>query len=121
MLKALQLTTEVEPGKFEVVLDQMYPAMLGHIQECLTNGAKGDGVIRDQYYPQAQAMPAEAWELALTPFTEAVGLPDAKQKQRNKALELARLWFTELLHRSIGGDGTPLHLVLLPDRKWRLC
>ncbi len=120
MLKALQLATEVEPGKFEVVLDRMYPAVIDHIKECLNSGAKGDGVIRDQYYPQARNLPAEAWGLALTPFQEAVNLPDAQRQQRNKALELARLWFTELLHRSIGGDGTPLHLVLLPDRKWRL-
>ena len=83
---------KVEPGK-------MYPAMIEFIVEQLDNENEGDGIIRSQYYPAARSLPPNSWELALVPRQEVTKQTDLAL--RAQALELARIWFTELLHRSL--------------------
>ena len=117
---AVESPQEGAENRFEVVIGEMYPAILSHIQTCLENGVMGGGVIRDSYYPKAQALPSGAFDLALIPYAQATALPFEDRETRNAALELGRVWFTELLHRAIGGDGVPLHVVLLPDTDFKL-
>ena len=119
----------IDPG-------EMYPAMVEFIQAQITEGKQGDGIIRSQYYPAAQALPAEAWQLALIPRQEVARKADIEA--RATALEIARLWFTELLHRALRwqaagmadatfwyteppeGAGAPLGLRIEKDERWRL-
>lgn len=76
----------------------LYPAAIAYIQSQLAEGKQGDGIIRSQYYPAAAALPVRAWQLALMPRSEV----SAKEIEvRAQALEIARLWFTELLHRAL--------------------
>lgn len=55
--------------------------------------------IHHMYVTRALNMSGRAFELALEPLSDDMTMGDAKL--RADALELARLWFTELLHRAI--------------------
>jgi hypothetical protein len=92
--------TRDEPGRnwYTVAPGDLYPAAIEYIQGQLAAGNQGDGIIRNRYYQDAAALPAAAWQLALTPHDE-VEAEDALT--RATALEIARLWFTELLHRAL--------------------
>lgn len=125
-----------ERNWFNVDPATMYPAMIEFVQAQLAEGKQGDGIIRSQYYPAAQALPAEAWALALMPRDEVTRKADIEA--RANALEIARLWFTELLHRALRwqaagmADGkfwhteppaeaaVPLGLRIVKDERWRL-
>lgn len=118
-----------DPGK-------MYPAMVEFIQAQVAEGRQGDGIIRSKYYPDAQALSAEAWQLALIPRQEVTRKADIEA--RATALETARLWFTELLHRALRWQAAgmtdakfwhteppaeaaaPLGLRIEKDERWRL-
>lgn len=79
----------------------MYPAMVDYILLQLEKGEQGDGVIRNRYFPEANSMPREAWDLANTPRDD-IGDDDVESlDMRMKALNLCRVWFTELLHRAV--------------------
>ena len=82
----------VDPG-------EMYPAMVEFIQAQIAERETNDGIIRSQYYPAAKALPAEAWKMALIPRQEMTRKTDIEA--RATTLEIARLWFTELLHRAL--------------------
>lgn len=117
MIRVFELVTEIAPCDFEIEPGVLYPAAVEHIKECLAQNIRGDGVIKDVYFPQAQALPAEAFALALTPRGDV----DAGDLEtRAQALELARVWFTEMLHRAVGGDGTQMRLHILKDEAYRL-
>lgn len=121
---------------FNVAPGEMYPAAIRFIQTQLIEGKQGDGVIRAQYYPAAEALPAEAWELALLPRDEVGNKKHIEL--RAAALETARLWFTELLHRALRWQAAgmkeskfwhtepptaataPLGLYIQKDERWRL-
>lgn len=114
---------------------ELYPAAIAHIQDRLAAGDPGDGIIRSQYYPAAAVLPPRAWELALTPRAE-VSAKDIEL--RAQALEIARRWFTELLHRALRWKAAgvespvlwateppqpaaaPLGLRIEKDEDWRL-
>jgi len=79
------------------------------------------------YLRQAQRLPEEAWELAQKPASDfwlmEAPLQDHIENERKvelraQVLELARLWFTEHLHVSIGH--IPMGLHILDDQDWSL-
>lgn len=84
---------------YNVTPAEMYPAIIAHIQKAFEAYDQSDGIIRSQYYPAALALPDRAWQLALTPRDEVT--KQANIDLRAEALELARVWFTELLHRAL--------------------
>jgi len=90
---------EVDPG-------EMYPRTIEDIRHSLAT---------DTDYPllmikaMVKELPVEAWDLAL------VG---EKSELRARALEVARLWFTEKLHQTISHHSMTLHI--LKDDRWRL-
>lgn len=115
--------------------NQLYPEMVKFIRTQLVAGVQGDGIIRSEYYPAAQALPEEAWEMALITRQEFTELAEIEVRMR--ALEICRLWFTELLHRAlrwqaIGANekfwhteppaeaAVPLGLHIEKDEAWRL-
>lgn len=116
----------------------VYPMMVAYIRQALgetpadvTHGLRPKTVsaIRP-LLQQAKALPPEAWELALVPRAdvEAANLitrlrnrwPDKETalSVRGQALEIARLWFTELLHERVGY--MPLRVHITKDERWRL-
>jgi hypothetical protein len=114
----------------------LYPAAIEYIQDQLDKERYGDGVIRSQYYPTAAALPAKAWSLAMIPRDEVTETTEVEL--RAQALELARVWFTELLHRALrwkaagveseaiwgseppAAAQAPLGLRIKKDDAWRL-
>lgn len=125
-----------ERNWFNVDPAELYPAMVEYIQAEMAKGRQGDGIIRSQYYPAAAALPEEAWKLALMPRDEVARKGDIEA--RRLALETARLWFTELLHRALrwqaigmneakfwhteppAASAAPLGLYIAKDERWRL-
>lgn len=105
---------------FAVARDKMYPAMLDYMQERITAYPRWQtphGSLA-QYYTQARTLPAEAYQLALDSDGPG-GLTDEQQALRRTALEGARLWFTQLLHLSVGLRPMVLRLEGGKDR-WKL-
>lgn len=104
-----------------------YPAILEHIDFLIRNRRRPlptpihdeDGSVIDlqpnplePLYIRAKQLPATVW-IDTADGRLAVGDP-----LRAEALELARLWFTEVLHRQLGGGAMGLHI--LSDPAWRL-
>jgi len=113
---------------FAVKPSEMYPAMLAHIKETLATGKPPDKYLDTKgtpnplvmYYDEAKRQSPEAWELAIVPYSQCGSLSADDKRTRNAALECARKWLTELLHRSIGGTPMGLH-ILAEDKKFKLC
>lgn len=93
--------------------EMLYPETVNHILSVLGIGTIPAGALR-QYYLEAQRLNLSAWDLALTPLEAC---PAAQRIDRAQALELARLWFTELLHEAHGG---PVLVHILANGKYRL-
>ncbi len=89
---------------FVVRPSALYPAMLLHIQATLASQVRPPGAL-GVYYDRAAALPPDVWALA----------PD--QPQRAEALDICRLWFTELLHARWGH--APIGLHILNDPEWK--
>lgn len=102
-----------EIPEFEIDPDTMYPATIEEIQLALA----GEGVfpIRD-HEVAAKSLPEFAWGLALTPRDQVEEWE--KLAIRAKALELARLWFTERIHQAV--DHVPMKIHILKSERWRL-
>lgn len=97
--------------------DQVYPATIAHIRAVLA-GLAQPGPTVAQYVARARQLPPEAWDLALAP-RERFEPDDARALAiRGEALEVARQWFTEALHVSVGYG--PMALKLLSRPAWRL-
>ncbi len=112
--------------------DIIYPATVKRIREVLASGeipqelvdpsspleVDPRGVAR-LYLSDASRVPADAWQLALTPRgefdEESPALSD-----RAFALEVARRWFTQALHVMAGGNGTGMGIHILKDERYRL-
>jgi hypothetical protein len=99
---------------FEIVPDDLYPQTIQFIVDTLKKQA-GVGEGLRQLYNRAALLPKTAWAVALKP---GAGFSPNLRKVRAEALTIARLWFTEMLHASIGH--TPMHLRITKDEKWRL-
>lgn len=99
----------VEPG-------ELYPAALAHVALVVKNGARPPDPL-GLLFDQARQLPTNALtELALIPFSE-VGNSQKTRTARATALEIARLWFTELLQTTVGG---PIGLHILKNEDWKL-
>jgi len=127
----------------------MYPAMIEEILEIIESGdirsatqVLGDRAVADlpedyppqvkaavrdwatdrspivrMYLPKALSLPEDAWESALSSASD--DMPAEQRSARAEALEVARAWFTELLHVSI--EYKPMSIqILAGDYTYRL-
>ena len=106
----------------------LYPTMIAHIRATLAQGDAGEpgGALRPLWIAARALLPTGAWELV---GWEKERCDERQQALRAQALEVCRLWFTELLHREHSGKPDPqpgermlaMGLSLKPDdRRWRL-
>lgn len=105
---------------------RLYPAMAAEVQRVLEAGEAGrpTGALVT-LWEAARSLPREAWGLALNE-KRFCAVPEVAL--RAQALELLRLWFTEMLQREHAGiphpaEGeamAPLGLHILRDEAWRL-
>lgn len=84
----------------------LYPPTIAHIRAVLASGSAPDGALR-QEYDQAVTIPDAAWDAALD---------GSAHPQRAAALTIARRWYTESLHRAVGG---PIHLHITRDLAYK--
>jgi hypothetical protein len=98
---------------FNIDPGDLYPPALAHVKEALAFD-KPDGALA-QEWDHAQMLPPDIWDRAATEARE--DFDDEGLAARAEALEIARRWFTELLHRSVGA---PLGLHVTKDERWRL-
>lgn len=113
MLDVISFVTEND-GRLDVDTSRMYPAALAHVQDVLSKGIV-PGAPLDKLYLEAEKIPEGAWKAALNPPEEC---SEKYLTQRAMALEISRLWFTELLHLAMGG-GT-MHVHLIKDERFKL-
>lgn len=99
-----------EDGYVQAEVDpaDLYPATIAHIRDRLATSSIPDGALR-QEYDAARRVPDAAWDAALSP---GAGNPD-----RADALEIARRWFTEVLHQAVG---RPMRLRITRDLTYKL-
>lgn len=120
MLNVFEIAkVEERPGAdrawFVIDPSVMYPAVLRHIAQVTTRPPEPLGVLFDQ---QVQQFPVNALcGLGLVPFSAGVEGDPAVRQMRGAALEIGRLWFTELLQVAVGG---PVGLHILKNEDWRL-
>jgi len=114
---------------FMIADHDLYPEM---IKEILTTIAEGGEKAREivrgnrfdktpifaQYLPRALLVPHAAWEMALQEPTD--DMTDEGLAMRAEALEVARLWFTELLHCSVHHEPMAFRITTTPDKPFRL-
>ena len=101
---------------FELDPDTAYPWTLDRIAEALAGGAVS-ATLRDTLLPRARALPTEAWALAATPRDELEVEAPEVLRLRAEALEIVRLWATELHHGAVGHIPRGVHIVKRPA--WR--
>lgn len=114
---AIAFQVEPKPGeeyRLEADPSHLYPATILHIQEVLKGGNRPDSVLAT-YYDEALKLTGEDWKVALLPVDQC---PEKMLNRRALVLELARLWFTELVHVNCGHGRMTLHI--LKDPAWRL-
>lgn len=100
--------------KYEVAPADLYPNMAAHITEVLESGANMPGNL-SRYLAQAKALGAEAFDLVGLAKGETL---EADLPARAEALEVCRLWFTELLHAAVGYEKIHLHITF--DEAYKL-
>lgn len=96
--------------------DVVYPWTLARIAEAL-QGGETSPTIRGSLLPRAARLPAEAWALAATDRDLLGDATPAQLAQRAEALDIIRLWATELHHAAIGYAPRGLHILRRPA--WR--
>lgn len=114
---------------FEVDPGVMFPATLARIRDCVKGeppieivspgwtGRADREPVADKFLRQAEGFPANAWELALKPFSEFPELdpknPDESLKAalelRAAALAFAESWFKRALALAVG-SGIRIHI-----------
>lgn len=121
---ATDLTTRDDDGRrqFRAQADDFYPAVLDAIAD--GSAPTNDGSDDARHYAQEVAVVRPLSEgiadarLTLDQLAEAAGSPEqlaARRVTRSRVLEVARRWFTNELHRAIGGG--PLALKILDAAK----
>ena len=93
---------------FRVDPDQLYPAALTHVAGALAQPRPAEPL--GQLWDRGQAVGVQAFQEA--PLGRPGSLP------RAEALEVARLWFTEMLHQAAGAP-IGVH-ILKGSGAWRL-
>ena len=141
----MTIDQEDELQRFTVHPDDLYPAVIARIQECLA-GASPDELHQSGYLlTMARAIPADAWADALLPREEFIGVDfasfveDGKPNQalldmvaiefrgdvermvyRGLALDLARRWFTRSLGYEYGQCNLHITTGINDDKAFRL-
>ena len=105
---------EEDQLSFTIDPNVLYPLSIQHIRETLAAHGKQTGVMAG-YLSTASMLPDRVWSLALTPANR-VEWPD--RALRAQALELARLWFTETLHRAVNEQ--PMKIQITRGLRWKL-
>lgn len=107
---AARIGETTEDGYVQVEVDpaDMYPATIAHIRSRIASSSVPDGALK-QEYDAAKLVPESAWDMAL--------VPDAGNPDRAAALEIARRWFTEVLHQAVGA---PMRLRITRDLTYKL-
>ena len=133
--KALDLCKD-QGGFYDVEPAVMFPATIARIKavlagapptEIVSNGWTGNPLrepVADRFLRAAERMPAEAWDLALEPFSEFPEndpeKPDqlllARLELRATALTFAESWFKRALALA-AGKGIRIHI--LKDKRYR--
>lgn len=99
---------EQDVDSYKVRPSIAYPAAIEFIKAELASGASQPEYLR-QPIALARKVTADGWKLALLPRDE---LAPEKRKEREDALESARLVFTALLREQNGG---PIHIKIVVD------
>ena len=92
----------------------MYPLMISWIRERIKSSKPPEDGTQI-YYRTARTVDLQGWVHALLPKDET---PAQYIQDRATALEVARLWFTKMLHNKIGGGSMGLHI--LANDKYKL-
>jgi len=127
MLDLFAIAKQVEPTqegydlRFEVDPDVLYPAALEHVVAAL--GRQRPAEPLGQLWDAGQALKpvlADVLTWTKTPRDQFQGADDAAMiAARARLIEIARLWFTELLHQAVGG--APMNVrILKGSGHWRL-
>jgi hypothetical protein len=106
---------------------EIYPATINRIYHCLTTGEYPTELIQagdlrnptsvaEMYLAEARLIDPQAWKYALIPRSELN--EEHVLQARARALELARRWFTQALHVSVGAS-IGIH-ILKGDGSFRL-
>lgn len=105
---------EADRAWFALNPGELYPATLGHVRQVLEGPRPAEPL--GQLYDRARALPVEILTaVAETPSKAAYS--NALVLQRAEALEVARLWFTEMLQQAVGG---PIGVHILKDERFKL-
>lgn len=103
---------------FEITPSVAYPRMIEYIRNVLS----GYEYVPANYFNlknMAAQVTDAGWKFALSSANIDLSvLNDGERSQRAQALEIARLWLTELLHQSVGQQGMYLHIAA--DKLWKL-
>ena len=91
----------------------VYPMTLEHVKDRIANEQRPPEVLAG-LYEKAKEVNPKAWEYT----TKHVRFcPEDLVDGRAILLEVARLWFTEVLHQAHGGGGMGVHILNRPDFK----
>ena len=99
----------------------IYPAAIAELTDLLAHPEKRSNTESERFYlRKAERLPEEAWALVdwdASPVNGASELKPDDLVLRAKALEIARLYFTAMLHQQ---HGSSIHLHILKDPKYKL-
>lgn len=104
---------------FQIIPSIAYPAVIAHVQDVLS----GDDSVPEKGFENliamAKSVSYRGWALARDSLTlDVTTMSESDRRLRAQALEVARLWLTELLHQSI--DKQPMYVHILADPAWKL-
>ena len=111
--------TEQYKHHFRGAASEIYPAAIAEIKEIIKEGANkateklhaarlGENPITSQYLPRALRVASVGWEAALAAPTK--DMSEDIKAHRDEALEVARLWFQELLHVAVHNEPMVIHI-----------
>lgn len=118
VLKISRLGELGEDGYQAVEVDpaDLYPKTIAHIVGLVNSDAQVSGPLAIEL-ASARALPAEAWADALIARSDFDDSQISELDQRRQALEIARRWYTEMLHQAIGG---PISIRITRDLDYKL-
>ena len=115
-------------GTYEITPDALYPAALAEVQAKIalddaayrawtTTLPEQTAMFLRTLRTEAKRLPADSWALALQSKAD---VPAERHADRAAALEIARRWFTEVLHYQCGYELIGLRILRSEDGRFRL-
>ena len=103
VLKISRLGEVTADGYQRIDVDpaDLYPSTIAHIVDVLKSGASVSGPLASEL-AAARDLPDQAWADALIARRDFDDSQTLEIDQRRQALEIARRWYTEMLHQAIG-------------------